>query len=118
MSTPKKGWGGKGWVLKPKSDKYAKSEKGIAAARRSSFKTQLKTYGMTVAEYVGMQVMQGGVCAICGEVNAREERLSVDRDHETGLVRGLVCHRCNLSLGHAGDNWYQLMRLAEYILER
>lgn len=39
---------------------------------------------------------QNGHCAVCGEVR---KRLLVDHDHFTGLVRGLLCNRCNSSEG-------------------
>jgi hypothetical protein len=38
---------------------------------------------------------QNDVCAIC----SRETRLVIDHDHKTGKVRGLLCIRCNTSLG-------------------
>jgi hypothetical protein len=36
-----------------------------------------------------------GRCAMCGEVAS----LVTDHDHKTGLVRGLLCHQCNVSEG-------------------
>ena len=46
---------------------------------------------------------QGGVCAICKRperpVGGKEpKRLSVDHDHDTGQVRGLLCKWCNSGL--------------------
>lgn len=58
-----------------------------------------KFYGITEDDYEDMMVVQGGVCALCGGVN-RTNRLSVDHDHETGKVRGLLCIACNRGLGH------------------
>lgn len=40
---------------------------------------------------------QGHSCAICGEL---AERLVLDHDHSTGQVRGYLCNRCNLKIGH------------------
>lgn len=37
---------------------------------------------------------QGGGCAICKRP-PKKLRLSVDHDHKTGLVRGLLCFGCN-----------------------
>ncbi|MBM6588912.1 endonuclease domain-containing protein [Brevibacterium sp. RIT 803] len=39
---------------------------------------------------------QNGHCAVCGEVRMR---LRIDHDHDTGLVRGLLCNGCNTSEG-------------------
>ena len=41
-----------------------------------------------------MLVAQGGVCAIC-KFPPKAVRLSVDHDHITGRVRGLLCNVCN-----------------------
>ncbi|MFH8804036.1 endonuclease domain-containing protein [Streptomyces sp. NPDC017936] len=38
---------------------------------------------------------QDGRCAICGKVRD----LVCDHDHETGLVRGWLCHSCNTAEG-------------------
>jgi hypothetical protein len=51
---------------------------------------------------------QGNACAICSTqdptVGRREvKRFSVDHDHDTGKVRGLLCHKCNGVLGLADE---------------
>jgi hypothetical protein len=38
-------------------------------------------------------------CAICG----RPDRV-LDHDHETGLIRGWLCRKCNQHEGNAGDD--------------
>ncbi|UQX09606.1 endonuclease VII domain-containing protein [Candidatus Mycobacterium methanotrophicum] len=38
---------------------------------------------------------EGGSCAICQAT----ESLVVDHDHETGMVRGILCQSCNVRLG-------------------
>lgn len=64
-----------------------------------------KRYGITPEQYDQMLSEQQGVCAICNSTpesdrNRELQRLAVDHDHDTGEVRGLLCARCNLSLGH------------------
>lgn len=50
-------------------------------------------------EYYDQQFeKQHGVCAMCKQ--ASERRLSVDHDHRTGELRGLLCRKCNLMVGH------------------
>ena len=53
--------------------------------------------GITEAAYLSMLALQGGGCALCANP-PKTRRLSVDHDHRTGTVRGLLCHRCNRAL--------------------
>jgi hypothetical protein len=56
----------------------------------------MRRYGLTIARYEEMLEGQRGVCAICdGLPSGKNKSLCVDHDHETGAVRGLLCHRCN-----------------------
>ena len=55
-------------------------------------------YGITGEMYKEMLTNQGGVCAICKSDNTGRrgaKRFSVDHCHNTGKVRGLLCHKCN-----------------------
>ena len=68
-------------------------------------------YGMSIEEYTRMETNQGGVCAICKEqerdkaaTSERVRRLSVDHAHHTGVIRGLLCNRCNRAIGLFGDS--------------
>lgn len=62
-------------------------------------------YGIDLDEYERMLAVQGGVCAICDQPEKAKNRLlCVDHDHQTGVVRGLLCTRCNTALGS-----YELM---------
>lgn len=50
-------------------------------------------------------------CVICGS----EETLVVDHDHNTNKVRGMLCNRCNLGLGHFRDDPLLLEFAAQYL---
>jgi hypothetical protein len=50
-------------------------------------------------------------CVICG-LKAEV----VDHDHNSGRIRGALCQRCNMGLGHFRDN-PELLRLAALYLE-
>lgn len=72
---------------------YQKTDAGRAAARRARLKHR---YGITEAQYDVMLAAQGGTCALCpAEISQDGRRLAVDHDHETGVVRGVLCLRCN-----------------------
>lgn len=50
-------------------------------------------------------------CVICGDEGA----LVVDHDHRTGRVRGALCQRCNMGLGHFRDDPDLLEQAAMYV---
>jgi hypothetical protein len=77
----------------------------------------LYRYGITSDEYDQLLVDQGGVCAVCGlpETSNFKSRLSVDHNHETGRVRGLLCNTCNRALGLLRDNPEVLRNAASYL---
>lgn len=68
-------------------------------------------YGIGLADYEAMAKAQGFVCAICKHPETsvdrktmKVRRLSIDHDHDTGTVRGLLCSGCNNGLGSFKDD--------------
>lgn len=56
-------------------------------------------YNITIEDYNRMINNQNSKCAICKVVEHTESRkLCVDHDHNTGEVRGLLCHGCNIAV--------------------
>jgi Recombination endonuclease VII len=59
---------------------------------------------------------QNHKCAICRDPIAFEgQRCHIDHDHDTGILRGLLCGRCNRGLGHFQDDVERLERAVAYI---
>lgn len=58
-----------------------------------------------------------GKCDICrSTVTGYSKRsLNIDHDHKTGMVRGLLCHKCNIGLGNFNDNIDLLQRAIFYL---
>jgi len=79
----------------------------------------MRNYNITLEDYNRMYVFQGGKCAICRnrEDRYRKTRLSVDHCHDNGIVRGLLCIRCNTWLGRYEDKKF-LKRVIDYINKR
>lgn len=73
------------------------------------------TYGLLEGEYDRLYRLQSGVCAICKRATGATRKLSVDHDHSTGTVRGLLCRPCNDMLGHARDSDLFFYRAAGYL---
>ena len=68
---------------------------------------RLKTYGITRAQFYALLNKQGG-CGICKTkspkpVKGRADNWTVDHDHLTGKVRGVLCHPCNKKLSVLED---------------
>jgi len=59
-----------------------------------------KTYGLTPQQYNELIDRQDNKCAICRVEECQTGKsLSIDHDHESGRVRGLLCYKCNTTLG-------------------
>lgn len=74
-----------------------------------------KTYGITSEEYQTLYEAQGGSCYICQRAKGLTKKLSVDHDHKTGFVRGLLCTTCNKFLGHIRDEPNAGARVEQYL---
>ena len=72
-------------------------------------------YGLEPEDLAYLYAAQNHVCAVCGDP-PEGRSLSIDHDHETGRVRGLLCHHCNVALGHVRDDPERLMALVAYLL--
>lgn len=76
-------------------------------------------FGITREQYDEMLAKQSGGCAICRqteiEASGRDRLLSVDHRHSDSEIRGLLCHGCNVSIGHFNDDPALLRRAAEYL---
>lgn len=53
-------------------------------------------------------------CEVCGSIS----NLCIDHDHTTGKFRGVLCHSCNLALGHLHDNPEIICKLLNYLEEK
>ena len=78
----------------------------------------LATYGITAEEYWAIYEFQGGCCYICRRAKGTgRKKLSVDHDHKTGFVRGLLCGPCNRDVvGHLRDDPEAFVRGRAYLL--
>jgi hypothetical protein len=94
----------------------SEKKKRVAGQRKHTpytYKQQLKArYGLSMTDYEGMVLLQEGACAICGETG---KPLNVDHCHTTGVVRGLLCTKCNTALGKFGDDVKLLQKAIEYL---
>ena len=78
-----------------------------------------REFGIKYEQYDKMLEAQEGVCTICGkpETKPNAKYLAVDHNHETGVIRGLLCNNCNRALGLLGDNVETLQNAINYLLK-
>jgi hypothetical protein len=109
--------------LNKKQNKWRKNnpEKVLEQRERAKPKTKIRTqknkvhakdqylkrkYGISLKEYEFLLNNQNGMCAICGIKKCKTGKsFSVDHDHNTGKVRGLLCIACNLKLGQFNNEF-------------
>ena len=101
-----------------KRDRNNPNTKKHAAKRRFEHVCKYK-YNITPEDAVALFEKQNSCCAICkqpfpetlGKVGAP----SIDHDHSTGKVRGILCINCNVGLGHFKDNVQLLQQAINYL---
>jgi len=75
-----------------------------------SIRSSLYGKKATAAFYEAVEA-QGSKCLICEET----KDLVLDHDHETGIFRGAICHKCNVGLGMLNDDVDILQRALNYL---
>jgi hypothetical protein len=89
---------------------------GFAEARREKgVAKRLKQYGISLERYKEMLAEQNGVCKTCHQPCRVHPRLSVDHDHKSGRVRGLLCHHCNNIVKLFDNAPDVLARIVDYV---
>ena len=73
-------------------------------------------YGITLEDYKRLSEKQNNRCAICRkEASEGTKALSVDHDHKTGKVRGLLCGNCNTGIGLLQESEKLLLKAILYL---
>lgn len=75
-------------------------------------------YKIRLVDYERMLAAQDGHCALCPATSSGDRPLSVDHDHTTGRIRGLLCRKCNTAIGSLGDDVAGLLRALVYVTGR
>ncbi len=91
------------------------AEKRVDTHLRRTFNITLDLYNFIFRE-------QENVCVICknpetavDKRSGKVRRLHVDHDHKTGMIRGLLCTRCNLAVGFLQNDADRADSVARYL---
>ena len=83
---------------KPCSRKAARYRKGEYNPLKQRNFWLKRNYGISVDEFDSMLESQGGKCNICKTSTPNGKGFHVDHCHQTGKIRGILCHNCNINL--------------------
>lgn len=90
--------------------KTTRDKKTPETRRWSKKKTK---YGINKIQAMAILESQNGLCPGCqGDIT---DKFDIEHCHDTGRVRGLMCHPCNKALAFARDRSDTLRRLADYL---
>lgn len=93
--------------------KRLSSPENMERRQKAAWAGCLKKFGITEDDYNKMFNEQMGLCAICHKPDSI--RLAVDHDHDTGLIRGLLCKKCNMGIGLLSDDPNTLVNAVFYL---
>lgn len=82
-----------------------------------------RKYGIEFADYQRMFVEQRGVCAICEQPETKVQggsiqMLSIDHNHTTKVVRGLLCSNCNNGIGYFKEDPERMRKAIAYVEQK
>lgn len=81
-----------------------------------AFRSIEKLYGINKEEYNNIFEKQNGCCKICGVHQSElKKALCVDHDHNTNIIRGLLCNKCNIVLGLMKDDTLIFKNMIYYL---
>lgn len=92
-------------------DKRKARERQVERERERRF----RTYGITEAQYDAMLAAQGHRCAICRTDTPTAKGWAIDHCHDSDMVRGILCARCNSAIGLLDENPRVIAAAAEYV---
>jgi len=113
-----KKWWEKQHSWNPMVEKFA-----TATAKPATVKGRLAAnlwfrYRLTLEGFHALLQQQGGKCAVCQISIVGSRAAHVDHCHESKIIRGLLCARCNRALGLFGDNTAILKQAIIYLTNR
>lgn len=85
--------------------KYAKVRK---------FNRLFEVYKINETEYQNLIRLQNNKCKICLN-ELKSKSIHIDHCHETSLIRGVLCSRCNQAIGLLKDNLNSIERAYKYV---
>jgi Recombination endonuclease VII len=105
------------WQLSRRFKRDATTEEMKLRERWSRFRSQS---GSDIDWPTFQELAKREVCDACGQretyvLHGKVKALTFDHCHERRIVRGVLCHSCNIAVGYARNDPARLRALAVYL---
>jgi len=98
---------------------YGKIKKGTNTKCKQCIKYYNihKAFGLSKSQYDAILKYQGSMCKICDMHISKcgSKGLAIDHDHSTGMIRGLLCVKCNSAIGLLKEDMRIMKRAIDYL---
>jgi hypothetical protein len=99
-----------------KEDHATRNRKYYSIHRQEILEKQrIRLYGLTQFDYDELLKKQKNSCAICKKSDWDSKNRHIDHDHKTGLVRGILCFKCNVAVAIIEDSPDRLAGIENYL---
>jgi len=109
----KKEWYARKWAARQAANPSMESDRNIK-----------RNFGIDRKQYNEILKSQNNGCAICGKfetsINANTgtiKKLAIDHCHNSKKIRGLLCWRCNGTIGKVNDDIELLQKMINYLIK-
>ena len=122
--TPNKNWLSCRLCCKERNDRFNfNNPSGVRNAYKKNYYLTKDGTKISKEYYLLLMEKQKGLCAICNQEerisisakNDNPKRLAIDHCHKTGKIRGLLCHKCNISIGALNESINTLQSAINYL---
>lgn len=97
--------------------KQVEAEGGIRYRKENRAKIIAAVYGLSEGDVIAAKWSQNFLCKICEKPLSEGRETHIDHCHTTNKFRGILCHACNVGLGHFKDDIEILQKAIEYLSE-
>lgn len=104
--------------VNPSDRKISRAKKLESDPKYFKNKKLLERYKITIIEFERLLKSQKNCCAICKiHLNERDKLTTpyLDHDHQTQIIRGILCLNCNTLISRARENTEILRRAISYL---
>lgn len=98
-------------------EKLPQDRKGLACV---TCKNGLDRYNLNKLQIIELYESQNRKCSLCDKQvvlfsRRKGDSAYIDHNHETGEVRAILCHPCNISVGYIENAKIDIKRLLRYL---